>query len=510
VSVVAEAAWRDAWVLYRDAHVLVIDKPAGVASHPADAVEVSDVATRLAQWLGKKPSMLHAIDREASGVMVFALEREASRNLAAQFERAPKRSVIVGTTARPRGIPHEVVVRRGDRMVLRLVDQKQLRRLLAEGGAPAAGDGEHGGAPAVRLMVHFESMELRHPSSGARIAPKAPIPSAFERWLDGTASLGDVSLRVRDAAERRYALATRSDTDAYRLAHGAGDELPGVEIDVYGEHAVVSLASEEALTSREAIYDAVAGLGFRGVYAKLRPKQANTLVDTRRENVAPPEPVRGKPLASPSFVRELGVEYAVRLGDGLSTGIFLDQRAGRGFVRDVSAGKRVLNLFAYHGAFTVAAVAGGAARTITVDSSGIALERARENIEHQGVPVGAAHVLVKGDATEWLTSCRERFDWVVLDPPSYSTTKSTVFRAERDFQRLAALAFGVLATGGTLLASTNLRRMNAAAFRRVLAAAARDARREVAKIRAMPLPLDHPPPPGEPWHLKRELVTLAD
>jgi 23S rRNA (cytosine1962-C5)-methyltransferase len=509
VNVAAAPSFRDEWVLHRDEDTLVVDKPAGVASHPVEALEVSDIGARLERWLGRRPAVMHALDREASGVMVLGLSREASRGLARQLEAGIGGTHLVATTARPRGIRHEVVRRVGERLLLRLTEVRSMRKALAAAGAPIAGDREHGGAPAPRLLWHVASLALAHPRTGARLPARAALPPTFERWLAGEASLGRFEERLGEACDRRYALAQRDDTDAYRLVHGAGDELPGVEIDVYGEHAVVSLASDEALVARDAIFDAVYALGFRGVYAKLRPRQASTLVDTRREDVAPPHPVRGEAAPAPMWVRELGVAYAVRLGDGLSTGLFLDQRAARGWVKRELAGRSLLNLFAYHGGFTVAAIAGGARRTVTVDASGVALERAAENLAHHAADRGA-HALVKADAAEWLATCNERFDVVVLDPPSYSTTKHTTFRAERDYERLAALSIARVARGGHLLASTNLRRMSHEAFRRTLTSAARTVGRTVAKVRALTPPLDHPPPPGEPWHLKRELVELAD
>ena len=503
--------WRSEWVVHHDDDVLVIDKPAGVASHPVEALELSDVGARLEAWLGHRPSVLHALDREASGVMVLARSRDASRELARQLEGgAVLATHLVGTTSRPRGVPHEVVARAGERLLLRVTGVKSLRRALATAGAPIAGDRENGGAAAPRLLWHVESLALRHPRTGVAMLVQAPAPSSFERWVKGRVGLDALEERLRDAVDRRYALVMRDDTDAYRLVHGAGDELDGVEVDVYGRHAVVSLASDEALGMREAIYDALHSLGFAGIYAKLRPRKASTLVDTRRDDVAPAEPVRGVAAPSPLWVRELGVDYAVRLGDGLSTGLFLDQRAGRRWVREASRGRSVLNLFAYHGGFTVAAIVGGASRTVTVDASGTALERARENLARHGAEASSAHRLVKGDAAAWLASTPERFDVVILDPPSYSTTKQGTFRAERDYRRLAALTLGRVAKGGTLVASTNLRRMSEASFRSVLVGAARDAKREARALRSMPMPLDHPAAPGEPWHLKSLRVELAD
>lgn len=503
-------AWREAWVVHRDERVLILDKPPGVPTHPGETAELVDVGARLEAWLGRRPSLLHALDREASGVLVSALDREAARGLAAALEAGAPQWHLVGTCARPKGLPHEVVERRGDRMVLRVPGRKGLRRAFAEASAPIAGDRDHAGPPAARLLWHVEAIDLRHPQTGAPLPCRAPMPAAFHRWLRGDDPWSDIAARLESAADRRYGLAVREDHDVYRLVHGAGDELSGLEVDVYGAHAVVSLASDEALAAREAILDAVFALGFRGVYVKLRPRKASTLVDTRRDDVAPAGPVRGEPAEAPLWVRELGVEYAVRLGDGLSTGLFLDQRAGRRWLREASADRSVLNLFAYHGAFTVAAIAGGARRTVTVDASGVALERARENLARHGSADALEHRLVKADAAAWLATTTERFDVVVLDPPSYSTTKHGTFRAERDLRRLAALSLARVAREGVLFASTNLRRMSSDAFRQLLAGAARDAGRRVRAVRAMPPPFDHPPPPGEPFHLKAARLELAD
>jgi len=203
----------------------------------------------------------------------------------------------------------------------------------------------------------------------------------------------------------------------------------------------------------------------------------------------------------------------VRLGDGLSTGIFLDQRAGRALVRELSKGKRVLNLFGYHGAFTAAAIAGGAAETVTVDSSGVALERAARNLALvEGDP--ACHQLRRSAAQPWLKRHaelprRELFDLIILDPPGFSTTKGKVFRAARDYPALAAAALRCLAPGGRLLASTNHRGIVRAKFRRQLTDGARAAGREVLEMKNLPDPIDFPPAPGQDCHLKSILMRVA-
>ncbi|HEY6458866.1 MAG TPA: class I SAM-dependent methyltransferase, partial [Polyangiaceae bacterium] len=250
---------------------------------------------------------------------------------------------------------------------------------------------------------------------------------------------------------------------------------------------------------RERLLDALAALGFDGVYLKVRPRQANVLVDTRREELAPRLPVRGAAAPEPLAVVEEGMCLLVRLGDGLSTGVFLDQRANRRRVRELARGASVANLFAYTCAFTLAAALGGAKRTVSVDASAAALERGRENLAHAGVLESGDHAFVADDAFAWLARAArkgERFDLVVLDPPSYSTTKKGRFVADTDYAALAAQALTLLAPGGRLLASTNHRRISPSRFRRILFDAGRDAGVELEQVKDLPLPLDYPLPPG--------------
>jgi 23S rRNA (cytosine1962-C5)-methyltransferase len=334
-----------------------------------------------------------------------------------------------------------------------------------------------------------------------------------------------------EAADRRYALAHAGDTTAFRLVHGGGDGLPGVAVDVYGGHLVVSLSSEEAERARDALLDAAFRLGaapggpprVRGVYLKIRPKHASVIVDSRKDDYAPRGAVRGESAPEAFTILEHGLPYEVHLGDGLSTGIFLDQRENRRRLRAQSAsaggggasaasGARVLNLFAYTGAFTVAAVAGGARATVSVDVSRGAMAWARRNLDAIGADP-AAHLLVEADVFPWLKAAAragERFDIVVLDPPSFATTKQSRFSAESDYGRLAALAFQVLAPGGLLLACTNHRGISRAVLRRRVREAAREAGRGLAQLKDMPDPSDFPPEPGAEPHLKSVLATTDE
>jgi 23S rRNA (cytosine1962-C5)-methyltransferase len=234
------------------------------------------------------------------------------------------------------------------------------------------------------------------------------------------------------------------------------------------------------------------------------------LVDTRRDDLAPAHAVRGEDAPAEIVVRENGVPFAVRLGDGLSTGIFLDQRQNRRLVRELGQGARVANLFADTCAFSIVAAVGGASRTVSVDASVAALERGRKGFELAGIALDA-HAFVAEDAFAWLARMatkKERFDLVVLDPPSYSSTKKRRFVAESDYDELVALAAAIVAPGGRIVACCNHRGMSRSRLRRLVGEGVRAAKREATQIKDLPDGSDYPPPPGREPHMKSVLATL--
>ncbi len=424
-----------------------------------------------------------------------------------------------------------VLGRQGDRALLEVeLDTgrtHQARVQLAHAGAPIAGDGIYGGAPAPRLMLHARGLSLDHPTTGRRVAFDAPVPPEFDAWLrrgdPGEAIYDDEAALIRAldrAVERRWGLG-RSElgpqtTTAFRLVNEEGDALPRLAVDVYDRWLVAQLYDDELWASaerRERVLNALGALGFEGVYLKLRPKQANVLVDTRRADLAPSTPVRGTPAPDEVAIMEEGTPLLVRLGDGLSTGLFLDQRRNRSRVRGMTANMAVANLFAYTCAFTVAAALGGARRTVSVDASATALDRGRANLANAGVVAESAHAFVVDDAFAWLARAarhRELFDLVVIDPPSYSTTRRGRFVADSDYATLAAAAFAIVAPRGRLLACTNHRGISPSRFRRILFDGGRDANREVAQVKDLAPAQDFPVAPGAAPHMKSALVTLAD
>jgi 23S rRNA (cytosine1962-C5)-methyltransferase len=505
------------------------------------------------------------LDKDTSGVIVMTKRREANASLAAQFEgRSAEKRYRAAVTGWPRGrrgavlrdalapgeggrtrvarvgekgalraIMHvDEVARSGERAVVALALETgrthQARVQLAHANAPIAGDRLYGGAPAPRLLLHASDITLAHPRTQKKVEIRAPVPADFDAWL----LHGDLAARVYDdgralartvarAVLCRHALGRAASaplaTTAFRLVNEAGDALPSLAVDVYGDWLVAHLYADDAglwddVARKDRLLDELGSLGADGVYLKVRPKQANTLVDTRREDLAPRGPVRGEPAPLEIEVLEDGIPYGVRLGDGLSTGLFLDQRANRRRVREASSGKRVLNLFAYTCTFSVSAARGGAIRTVSVDAAAVALERGRQNFARAGIDVDGAHAFVAEDVFAWLGRAKrrsDRFDLVILDPPSYSSTKKRRFVAKTDYADLAAEAMALVESGGVLVACANHRGIAKARFRKVLHEAARAAGREVVQAKDLPTPSDFPAPLGGESHLKVVWVRLA-
>ncbi len=249
--------------------------------------------------------------------------------------------------------------------------------------------------------------------------------------------------------------------------------MEGVYIDVYGEGAVL-IAYEgrvprgfNASLESATVLDVLRGLGVRAVYLKPFARDRSKLGGALPEVVTERTPAAGEPLADGLLVRELDWRLEVRLYDGLSTGVFLDQRENRGWVRDWCAGRvgrgegaRVLNTFAYTCGFSVAAARAGA-ETTSVDVSARYLEWGKRNLAHNGIDPDA-HRFAQMDTFEFLSYAERKglvYDLVVLDPPSFAagSKKDRVapWSAVSGYARLVAAAARVVARGGVVLASTN-------------------------------------------------------
>jgi 23S rRNA (cytosine1962-C5)-methyltransferase len=162
-------------------------------------------------------------------------------------------------------------------------------------------------------------------------------------------------------------------------------------------------------------------------------------------------------------VRENGRSFIVNLADYLDTGLFLDHRQTRALVAGIAKGKRVLNLFAYTGAFSVYASSAGAEETWSVDLSNTYLAWAARNLALNGLSASSCP-LVKSDVSVFLEeagAAERTWDIIVADPPTYSNSRSTEsdFDINRDWPSLISRCLSVLEPGGRLFFSSNSRRL---------------------------------------------------
>lgn len=312
------------------------------------------------------------------------------------------------------------------------------------------------------------------------------------------------SLLKRSISKRASTgLTLDSPKSAFRLVNKEADGAQHIAVDKYGEWFVVHFYAPMEAHFEAALFDALMRLGPRGVYIKRRPRQANVIVNARAEQYAPHEPVRGEKAPFEIAIEENGLEYQIRLYDGLSTGIFLDQRHNRKRIFDHAKDKRVLNLFSYTAGFSIAAAAGGAREVVNVDASKQITAKAIRNVEHSHTP--QVHRFVVDDVFSYLHRLKKRqelFDCIILDPPSYSTTRSARFSAERDYTKLVDGALSVLAKGGILLTCTNLQNITPERFYNWIKDAFSRAGRSQPHIQAFDPPDDFPPPPTGIPHLK--------
>ncbi len=158
-------------------------------------------------------------------------------------------------------------------------------------------------------------------------------------------------------------------------------------------------------------------------------------------------------------VGEGALRFEVNLHDYLDTGLFLDGRWLRQWIVEHVEGQRLLNLFGYTGAVTVAAIVGKARATTTVDLSNTYLDWAGRNLRLNGAQVGRRHRLERADCLQWLQHASGRFDLIYLDPPTFSNSKSmqTSWDVQRDHAELILRALELLSDDGALIFVTNRR-----------------------------------------------------
>lgn len=311
--------------------------------------------------------------------------------------------------------------------------------------------------------------------------------------------------RRQPLLDRHRATAGAAHGPGYRAVNGENDGLPALVVDCYADVAVIKLYSEIWYPHLPSIVDAViAATASSTVVLRL----ARNLAERERHGLDDGDVIVGDQLAGPVLFSEGALTFEADVQAGQKTGHFLDQRANRIHVGELAGGKRVLDVFASTGGFTVHAAAGGAASVHAIDASGPTVEVVRRNLEHNSdvASVAACQVTTQTadafDAMGELGRAGRRFDLVVVDPPSFAQKAATVGRARAAYGKLTKLAIGLIEPGGILVQASCSSRVTSDDFFDTVTTAARQHGATFTELRRSGHDLDHPVSFDEGEYLK--------
>jgi 23S rRNA (cytosine1962-C5)-methyltransferase len=506
-------------IIFEDDHLLVVNKPAGWSTHSPSPY----AGEGLYEWLkNREPrwsrlAIIHRLDKDTSGLIVFGKTTEANRSLTRQFEsrEVHKKYTLLSDRPSPLGLIHvkTALVRSGERYLSRPIHAgaevaetkfsgagrfiaaepltgktHQIRVHAAANGFPILGDTLYGGTAAERVHLHASEISFSHPATGQRVSFGSPA---------------DFSGDPRQAL--RAALVDPSQTNALRLIHGAADGWPGLYVDRLGDF-VLAQSAQALTTAQQKRLESFSALG---AYHKLLQREAKTA----------PQWISGQRASEVIPVRENGLQFALRFDEGYSIGLFLDQRDNRRRLishyiapeMELPSAPEVLNAFAYTCGFSVCAAASGA-RVTSLDLSKKYLDWGRRNFSlNQLDPSG--HDFIFGDAFDWfrrLSKKGRQFDVVILDPPTFSRSREHgVFQVEKNYGELMTAALPLLKAGGIVLASTNSATWEPENFLESLDRSVAQSRRQIVARQYIPQPPDFPVHRLEPDHLKTVWLQIA-
>jgi 23S rRNA (cytosine1962-C5)-methyltransferase len=327
-----------------------------------------------------------------------------------------------------------------------------------KGGYLASGHFQSTGSIAVRLLSWSKEQ---------------PDASFYERRIAA-------ALALRRAA----GLTDGPETNAFRLIYAEGDYLPGLIADFYNGHVVLQCHSAGMMADIQHIRLALQSLfgdNLKSCYVKpLRGEESPGVLSPF---------LIGDTVSAP--ILEHSMAYHVNWVVGQKTGFFLDQRENRLLVKNLSAGKRVLNTFCYTGGFSLAALHGGASLVHSVDSSAAAIDMLRENFTLNGFST-EEHPPFVCDALQYLQGHELNYDLLILDPPAYAKHLSARHNAVQGYKRLNATAIKAMPSGSMLMTFSCSQVVDRKLFEATIMAAALAANRQVSILSRLSQPPDHP------------------
>lgn len=460
---------------------VLANKPPGMPTH-APATGREGLCEYLSRRLGEKLYVIHRLDNDTSGAIIFARSREAAAAAGRAIENneyqkeyffvsdrmSGQTEFVIDSPLRRKGNRVVVDVEEGDSCSTSFCLEKQsgkyslwkavpiqgrmhqIRAHAQIGGVSIVGDTLYGGTKGQRVCLHSRSFTI------TEVVPEAHI-SPLPYWMEDLSLFEhSVLLNWIFIAEKRLTLYMPDASEAMRLV---GTEDSGIRIDKMGERLVVSVYPETGMEDNlvPAIKEfsrqlEVPGWYIRYMYNRGKNPQLRNVTESDSD--------------TSWTISEHGIKYILYSDRGLSPGIFLDQRRNRFLIKQIARNRRVLNLFCYTAGFGLCAASGGASEVVNVDTSRQTLQWAKENFEGNSfTSCGVDYRMA--DARYYINRAKKHqniFDIIILDPPSFSRGKKELFRVEKDLGPLVRECWDILATAGYLLITTNYEQWDQESF----------------------------------------------
>ena len=290
------------------------------------------------------------------------------------------------------------------------------------------------------------------------------------------------------------------DNQCFRLFNGEGDLLPGLVSDIYNDTAVIQ-------------FDGMSPFHFwdQDEIAKwlLQQSFCRTVYHKPRKNMKLPSKTWGDPLIENTVqILENGCLFSVDIVDGQKTGFFLDQRDNRNYIKSISEGCKVLNLFSYTGGFSVYAGKGGAKEVTSVDIADEAVKTAHENWLMNDLD-RECHYKTVADVFEFLQSHKLKYDIVICDPPSLAKSEKHKEQAINKYVETFSLAAKRVNKGGHLVLSSCSSHISFEDFHTIIQKALSAARLRGQILRVSGQGIDHPYPHACPQLRYLKFVDLV-
>ena len=316
--------------------------------------------------------------------------------------------------------------------------------------------------------------------------------------------------RVRDAWEYRKKVV---DTGSCRVIFAEADFLPGLVVDKFSDVLVVqSLALgidryKEIIVSILKKVLAEDGISVRGVYERSDVKVR------RQEGMELTKGFLGEEFPTLVEIEENGVKYQVDVKDGQKTGFFLDQKYNRLAIQKLCKGARVLDCFTHTGSFALNAGIAGASGVIGVDASQLAVDQATENAKLNGLSDRVEFLCA--DVFDLLPELEERgekFDVVILDPPAFTKSRSSVKNAVKGYREINLRAMKLVKDGGFLATCSCSHFMDYELFTQTIGQAAKNVHKRLRQVEYRTQAPDHPIlwAADESYYLKFYIFQVVD